>query len=55
MRIGKLTLGVFPENVRAISLYRAVGFVEEGRLRGHLRVGGEERDLLLMGLLLDGR
>jgi RimJ/RimL family protein N-acetyltransferase len=32
-----------------------VGFVEEGRLRRHLRVGDEERDLLLMGLQLDGR
>jgi len=55
VRLGKLTLGVFPENLRAIALYRSVGFVEEGTLRRHLRVGAEERDLLLMGLLLDVR
>ncbi|HEX6493080.1 MAG TPA: GNAT family protein [Candidatus Dormibacteraeota bacterium] len=55
VRLGKLTLGVFPENLRAIALYRSVGFVEEGTLRRHLRVGATERDLVLMGLLLDGR
>jgi RimJ/RimL family protein N-acetyltransferase len=55
VRLGKLTLGVFPENLRAVALYRSVGFVEEGRLRRHLRIGDEERDLLLMGLQLDGR
>jgi RimJ/RimL family protein N-acetyltransferase len=50
--IAKLTLGVFPTNARALALYRAVGFVEEGTLRGHLRVAGGERDLVLMGLRL---
>jgi RimJ/RimL family protein N-acetyltransferase len=54
VRLGKLTLGVFPENTRAIALYRSVGFVEEGTLRRHIRVGADERNLLLMGLLLDG-
>jgi RimJ/RimL family protein N-acetyltransferase len=54
VRLGKLTLGVFPGNTRAIALYRSVGFVEEGTLRRHLRVGDEERDLLLMGMQLDG-
>jgi RimJ/RimL family protein N-acetyltransferase len=55
VRLGKLTLGVFPENLRAVALYRSAGFTEEGRLRRHLRVGDGERDLLLMGLLLEGR
>jgi RimJ/RimL family protein N-acetyltransferase len=54
VRLGKLTLGVFPENTRAIALYRSVGFVEEGTLRRHLRIGASQRDLLLMALLLDG-
>jgi RimJ/RimL family protein N-acetyltransferase len=53
VRLGKVTLGVFPENLRAIALYRSVGFVDEGTLRRHLRVGDGERDLLLMSLLLD--
>jgi putative acetyltransferase len=51
--ITKLTLGVFPSNAPAIALYRAMGFVEEGVLRGHLRVAGGERDLVVMGLRLD--
>jgi putative acetyltransferase len=50
--LAKLTLGVFPSNARAIALYRAAGFVEEGVLRGHLRVGGADRDVMLMGLAL---
>jgi ribosomal protein S18 acetylase RimI-like enzyme len=50
--ISKLTLGVFPSNQRALALYRAVGFVEEGVLRGHLRLASGERDLVVMGLRL---
>jgi ribosomal protein S18 acetylase RimI-like enzyme len=50
--IAKLTLGVFPSNQPALALYRGVGFVEEGLLRGHLRLPEGERDLVLMGLCL---
>jgi RimJ/RimL family protein N-acetyltransferase len=50
--IAKLTLGVFPGNARAIALYRAAGFVEEGVLRRHLRVPGGDRDVMVMGLEL---
>lgn len=53
VRLRKLALGVFPDNLRAIALYRSVGFVEEGHLSAHVRIGGEERDLTVMGLLLD--
>jgi RimJ/RimL family protein N-acetyltransferase len=53
VRLRKLALGVFPDNLRAIALYRSVGFVEEGLLCAHVRIGGEERDLIVMGLLLD--
>jgi len=52
--IAKLTLGVFPSNARAIALYRSAGFVEEGVLRGHLRLPGGDRDVMLMGLGLTG-
>lgn len=52
VRLAKLTLGVFPGNEPALALYRAMGFVEEGRLRGHLRLPGGDRDLVLMGLQL---
>ena len=53
VHLAKLTLGVFPGNQPALALYRAMGFVEEGRLRGHLRLAGGDRDLVLMGLQLD--
>jgi RimJ/RimL family protein N-acetyltransferase len=50
--IAKLTLSVFPGNQRAVALYRAVGFVEEGVLRRHLRTDGGERDIAVMALFL---
>ncbi len=50
--LAKLTLGVFPSNTAAIALYRAAGFVEEGVLRGHLRLPEGDTDLVLMGLRL---
>lgn len=49
----KLTLGVFPGNAGAIALYRSVGFVEEGVLRAHLHLPAGDRDLVVMGLLLE--
>ena len=52
MRCRKLSLAVFPSNERAIALYVAAGFTREGRLRGQLRVGGEDRDVAVMGLRL---
>ena len=48
--IAKLVLGVFPENGPAIALYRATGFVEEGVLRGQVRMPEGDRDVMLMAL-----
>jgi RimJ/RimL family protein N-acetyltransferase len=49
----KLALSVFPHNHVAIALYRKFGFVEEGRLRRHVRrSNGQLWDLIEMGLLL---
>ena len=49
----KVTLGVFPHNDAAIALYRKFGFVEEGRLRNHIRrANGELWDVIELGLLL---
>jgi ribosomal protein S18 acetylase RimI-like enzyme len=50
--LAKLTLGVFPSNAAALALYRGMGFVEEGVLRGHLVLPAGPRDLVLMGLVL---
>jgi RimJ/RimL family protein N-acetyltransferase len=50
--INKLSLAVFPDNARAIGLYRSLGFVEEGVARAEVRMPDGQRDLLLMALLL---
>jgi RimJ/RimL family protein N-acetyltransferase len=46
----KLWLTVQGSNERAIRSYRAVGFVEEGRLREQAWSGGRYEDIVLMGL-----
>lgn len=49
----KLCLSVFPHNDAAISLYRKLGFVEEGRrVKQYRRQNGELWDSVEMGLLL---
>jgi ribosomal protein S18 acetylase RimI-like enzyme len=53
--LAKLTLRVFPDNQRAISLYRSLGFQDEGLLTGEVRMPSGDRDLLAMGLALAGR
>lgn len=46
-------LHVIASNERAIRMYRAVGFVEEGRLRQQVWIGDRYDDELCMGLLRD--
>jgi ribosomal protein S18 acetylase RimI-like enzyme len=50
--LAKLSLQVFPDNARAIALYRSLGFADEGLARGDARMPSGDRDLLLMGLTL---
>jgi ribosomal protein S18 acetylase RimI-like enzyme len=50
--LAKLSLQVFPDNARAIALYRSLGFVDEGLARGEVRMPRGDRDLLCMGLSL---
>lgn len=46
-------LGVIPENATAAALYRSVGFTEEGRQRGFLKLpGGSRHDHVLMALFV---
>ncbi|HVC41469.1 MAG TPA: GNAT family N-acetyltransferase [Candidatus Saccharimonadales bacterium] len=52
--LAKLTLRVFPDNQRAIGLYRALGFRDEGLVKGEVRMPSGDRDMLLMGLALPG-
>lgn len=44
----KLSLGVFPDNARAIAVYEHRGFVTEGLRRQQYRSGGIYRDEVLM-------
>lgn len=49
----RVHLTVNGTNERAIRCYRALGFVEEGRLRQHVWSDGQYIDLVQMGLLRD--
>ena len=44
----KVSLGVFPDNDRAIAVYEKLGFVREGLRRMQYRSGDEYRDEVLM-------
>jgi len=44
----KLSLGVFPDNERAVAVYEKRGFVREGLRRGQYRSGDDYRDEVLM-------
>ena len=47
----RVHLQTLASNAVALAAYRAVGFVEEGRLREHAWVEGAYDDIVLMGLL----
>ncbi|MEM6716776.1 MAG: GNAT family N-acetyltransferase [Cyanobacteria bacterium P01_F01_bin.56] len=47
----RVWLDVMEENHRARSLYRSLGFVEEGRLRECVKVGGQFTSMWLMSIL----
>lgn len=49
----KLSLGVFPDNERAIAVYERAGFEREGLRRGQYRSGDRFRDELLMAWFTD--
>jgi RimJ/RimL family protein N-acetyltransferase len=50
--VTRIALRVFTTNLRAIAVYRAAGFTEEGVLRRAVRVAGGDRDLAVMSRLL---
>jgi L-phenylalanine/L-methionine N-acetyltransferase len=47
--VEKVTLTVYPENERALALYRKFGFSEEGRLTGHSKKSYGYEDEIIMG------
>jgi putative acetyltransferase len=50
--VGKLALGVFPENRRAIGFYERHGFVREGLRRAQFVRAGRYHDEVLMARFL---
>jgi ribosomal protein S18 acetylase RimI-like enzyme len=50
--VKKLSLSVFDSNEPAKALYRSLGFIEEGKLKGHVVLRGTPVDLVLMALWL---
>ena len=51
--IEKVHLGVFPENTPALTLYRAIGFREEGRQVSFFKQpDGSRRDNIVMGVFV---
>ena len=50
INLNKVELEVHEFNTRAYELYRRLGFVEEGRLRGRVYRGGRYYDSIAMGI-----
>jgi putative acetyltransferase len=48
-RVEKITLTVYPDNDRALNLYKRFGFVEEGRLSGQSKKSIGYQDEIFMG------
>lgn len=47
----RLSLGLYPDNLRARRAYEGVGFQTEGITRGSAYFGGEHRDEMIMAIL----
>ncbi|HEV2635776.1 MAG TPA: GNAT family protein [Actinocrinis sp.] len=52
-RFQKCEAGVYDYNAASLALHRKLGFVEEGRLRRHVFVGGEHRDEVRFGMTVE--
>lgn len=49
--LNRIALHVFADNERAIRAYERAGFVREGLMREHSRIGGQCKDAVLMAVL----
>ncbi|MCX4965377.1 GNAT family N-acetyltransferase [Streptomyces sp. NBC_00654] len=52
-RYNKCEVEVYAFNEASLALYRALGFVEEGRLRQHEFFAGAHHDVVLLGITAD--
>lgn len=55
LRLERVEATVKPDNAPSIAVLRRAGFLEEGRLRNYLRIGGARRDHLLYAALVSER
>lgn len=53
LNLNRVVLQVFETNLRAIQVYKKIGFVEEGRLRQHHFLDGRYIDVIIMGILCE--
>ncbi|KAG7088475.1 hypothetical protein E1B28_012464 [Marasmius oreades] len=53
MAAHRVSLWVFSHNTVALALYKKIGFIEEGRRRKSIWVGGKWEDFIMMGILED--
>lgn len=51
LNINRIYLSVVTDNIRALNLYKKVGFKEEGVARDAIYKNGQYKDLVLMGML----
>ena len=51
LKLHRLFLRVFADNAQAIRSYEKAGFVKEAYLKDDVRIRGEYRDIVLMGIL----
>jgi len=51
MNLNRIYLEVFADNTRAVSLYKSLGFLEEGLLREHVFADGRYCDVSILGIL----
>ncbi|HPN65731.1 MAG TPA: GNAT family protein [Candidatus Goldiibacteriota bacterium] len=51
LKLNRIFLRVFSDNVKAIKSYKAAGFKTEGIFREHYRIGGQYKDMTFMGRL----
>lgn len=50
-RYHKCLAAIFAHNEASLTLFRRLGFTEEGRLREHVFFAGRHHDLVMMGML----
>lgn len=53
LKLHKLMLRVFADNIAAIKSYRHAGFVQEALLKDEIRQDGQYRDMVLMAVLFE--